>query len=74
MRKLWLLLLVLPPFLMASWLDYRLHVWAQVSAQNGPVISLSVRGQLKKLTPTEREFLNQVAHDMLALERAPKNK
>lgn len=54
--------------------DWRLHVWSRVTCQNGPVISLVVRGELQRLTDREREFLNEVATAMTHLQRPAKER
>lgn len=70
MKRRALLSLFVPLAAHAGWTDWRLHTWAQVHCQNGPTISLMIRGQLAKLTLHERNFLTEVSRRMAELERS----
>jgi hypothetical protein len=52
----------------ASWLDWRIHELARHVCSQGPVLALVLRGQPWKLSDREREFVNQAAQEMNALE------
>lgn len=62
LRRLFLGLLPTP--VLAGLRDWRVHQWARVTCQNGPVIVLLVRGDLAKLTEHEREALMTVSEEL----------
>lgn len=70
-RRLWLLFILPAARASASFFSWRAHRWATVNCQNGPVLSLWIRGELDKLTEKEREFLNAAAAEMANLEGTP---